>query len=273
MVTNVLRTYDKTIMKTVITHLIKPLLILLAAITFLSSCKKEKQPDPTPATTPTGTVILHLHSFVGLNEVAYDSIYTDLSGRKISLNMAQLYLSGIELQKADGSFYGLSNAKVLKTLENEEYILGTAPVGNYKSFRFKVGLDAGTNAADPSTNAALLNHTEMWFNTTAQPDGYVFMNVQGKVDTTAGGAGPDANMQNFVFKIGTNAHYKQVTMPDQPFSILQDQAQFVHMYIDYGKLFTGIDLHQPLMVGSVADNTSALSNAVTNNIPLIFNYE
>jgi hypothetical protein len=113
----------------------------------------------------------------------------------------------------------------------------------------------------------------MWFNTTAQPDGYVFLNAQGKIDTTAAGTGPDANMQNFVLKIGTNAHYKQVTMPDQAFSILQDQAQFVHMYVDYGKLFTGINLHQLLMVNSVADNSSALSDAVTNNISLIFNYE
>jgi len=249
--------------------------VLLVMLVF-ASCKKDKTPDPTPdpnEVTPTGTLMMHLHTYIGINEVdAYNIVYTNESDRKISLSMAQMYISGIELVKADGSIYSLSDVKVLKVFETETYFLADVPMGNYKSVKFKVGLDAATNGADPSTSA-LLNHAEMWMNTTAQPDGYVFLNAQGKIDTTADATGSVAQMQNFIFKIGTNAHYVQVNMPDQNFTILKDQVEYLHLYADYSKLFNGINLHQILSVSSVADNSTPMGNAVANNIPSIFSYE
>lgn len=253
----------------------KVALVLLMAV-FITACKKEK-PGPeqeNSSEVPKGTLMLHLHTYIWENEVdAFNIVYTDVDDRKMSLSFAQMYISGIELVKADGSIYPLEGVKILKLFETETYLLAEVPIGNYKSAKFKVGLDAATNSADPSTNTSLLNRPEMWFGTTAQPDGYVFINMQGKIDTTADASGTTAQMQPFNIKIGTGAHYKQVTMPDQPFTITKGNVEYLHMVADYRKLLNGVNLRQPLNVNSVTDNASALAGTIANNIPYIFHYE
>ncbi len=260
-------------------------LFLLIAVLFLAltSCKKKpKVEDPQPVAedpaVATGTYMMHLHIFIEDNEVyGYNIVYTNGSGRKISLSMSQLYISGIQLVKADGSTYDVTNKKILKTFETETYVIGTAPVGNYKSVRFKVGLDPTTNQMSPTTpsDSALLNKPAMWMSISAQPDGYVFFNLQGKIDTTYDASATIAQMQPFVYKIGTNANLKQISMPDKAYSIVKDQATYSHIYIDVMKLFSGIQLNQPanLSVTTVSANSMSTATTIVNNIPLMFRYE
>ncbi len=254
--------------------------MLIACTICFAFCKKDKVTDPnnngnnSPA-IPTGTLMLHLHTYLDDNEVdLYNIAYTTNAGRNISLSLTQLYISDIQLVKLDGSSYNFSGKKLLKVQEAETYLVGNVPVGNYKSIKFKVGLDAATNALNPSASAdsAILKKTEMWFGSTAQPDGYIFMNVQGAIDTSSDLSGTTVP---FVYKIGTNANYKQVTMPDKNFSIIKDQVEYGHIIIDYNKLFSGISLNQSinLLITTASANISAPATTVANNIPLMFRYE
>jgi hypothetical protein len=253
----------------------------LLIITCFSACKKKKADTPDlndPAKVPKGTFELHLHTYIDNNEVdAYNIAYTTDLGRKISLSTAQLYVTNIQLIRLDGSAFDFTGKKILKVLDQETYIIGEAPVGNYKSIRFKVGLDPGTNSFDPlkSADSAILNRPEMWFGGTAQPDGYIFMNVQGKIDTTADASGSLAQMQPFTYKIGTDANYRQISMPDKNFTIAEGQAEFGHILIDYNKLFAGIALNKPenLSVTSVSANSSTPATLIISNIPSMFMYE
>ncbi|MCC6601469.1 MAG: hypothetical protein IT223_12475 [Crocinitomicaceae bacterium] len=247
-------------------------LIIIAGI---FSCKKGDQELTETQQSPKGTLMFHLHSYLDMNEVdLYNIVYTTSSGRDISLSLAQMYISDIQLVKADGSTYSVSGKNVLKVFESETFEVGEVPVGNYKSVRFKVGLNPATNAVNPesSPDVAILNRPEMWFGTNAQPDGYVFLNVQGSIDTTALMTGTPVP---FVYKIGTNANYVQVTLPDNNFSIMEDQVQFVHLLADYYKLFEGIQLDQinHLFVESPADNSSVTALTIAANIPKIFRYD
>lgn len=251
--------------------------LLMGFIAF-SSCNKTPVPDDKPVVTPTGTFMFHLHTYIDNSEVdLYNITYTTLSGRKIALSMAQLYVSDIQLVKLDGSLVDVSGKKILKIFERETDVVGQVPVGNYKSIRFKVGLDAKTNALEPTTpsDSAVLNKPEMWFNKTAQPDGYVFMNLQGKIDTTANGTGTAAQMQPFSYKIGTNANYKQVLMGNKNFTVEDGKTIFGHIVIDYSKLFSGIDLSQKanLSVANAAANNSVIATKLVNNMSTMFIYE
>lgn len=221
----------------------------MAAGLIISSCKKkDSTTTPTTPTTPAnGTVMLHLHTNVDTNEVdTYGQVYVMSGGRKISVDIAQLYLSGIQLVKADGSTYDIGSLNLLKVMENEEYMLGSVPAGNYKSIKFNVGLTAATNSTTPAANDSTLNKPAMWFGSTAQPSGYVFVNFQGKIDTSTAANLPVAQMQSFMYKIGTDAHLKNVSMPNQNYSVVPNQTQFIHIVIDYSKLFTGYSLTTPL---------------------------
>ena len=112
----------------------------------------------------------------------------------------------------------------------------------------------------------------MWFGSTAQPDGYVFMNLQGKIDTSANLNKP---LVPFSYKIGTNANYKQVTMGVKNFTVEEGKAVFGHIIIDYNRLFNGVQLNQMgnLSVTTASANSSAIATKIANNIPSIFLYE
>ncbi len=244
--------------------------IAMAMIFILSSCGNK---DTVTPATPTGTFLFHLHTDIDSSEVAaYNTVYTTRSGRKISLSLAQLYISGIQLVKLDGSTVDLTGKKILKTFESEDILVGDAPVGNYKSVRFKVGLDATTNALNASKDSLLNSRQEMWFSSASQPDGYIFLNVQGTIDTSSTLNKP---LVPFVYKIGTNANYTQISMEDKNFTIVEGKAVFSHININYRNLFTGITLHQTgnLSVTTASANSSALALKIVNNISSMFSYE
>ena len=240
-----------------------------------TGCKKHDSGSVT--TVDSGKVEFHIHTYVADSEIdGYNTIYQMANGRKLSLSLAQFYISEIELIRTDGTTYPLTGKILLKTLEQEEYELGNVPVGTYKAVRFKIGLDAATNVL-PATANDVLNHSEMWFGSTAQPDGYTFLNAQGMIDTTTNANGTAAQMQPFDYRIGTSTHYVQVTLPDQttPYNVTKGNTEFVHLLFDYSQLFNGITLNNPanLMIMTKADNSSALSNSVSNNIPAAVRYE
>lgn len=253
---------------------------LALVITGITSCKKDKKDDTTPAssTTGNGTFMFHLHTYIDDTEVdGYNIVYPTTAGRNISLSLAQMYISNIQLVKLDGSTYDFGGKIILKTFEAETYVVGSAPAGNYKSIRFKVGLAAATNALTPaaSSDSTILNRPEMWFGPTAQPDGYVFLNLQGKIDTTSDMSGTVAQMQSFSYKIGTNANYKQVNMPDKNYTIIPGQVEYGHIEVSYNKLLNGIQLNQAanLSMNTAIDNSSTLAATLVNNIPGMFSYE
>ena len=140
------------------------LFLIAICVIASTSCKKTK-------TAATGTFYFHIHSNIDTNEVENASkLYADANGRHIGLSVAQFYISGIMLQNANGSMYTIPDAYILKDIDSEEYIMGTAPIGTYTSVMFNVGVDAAANATNPSSHAAssALSKATMWYGTTTQ---------------------------------------------------------------------------------------------------------
>lgn len=236
-----------------------------------SGCTK---PDSTTGMSP---LYLHLHTNIDTNEADYGTVYTMSNGRQMSLTKAQILISNIQLIRTDGSTYNVPNVVIRKEAAIEQYFVANIPSGTYKSIKFNVGLDATTNKITPTTTDSALNHSDMWFGSSAQPDGYIFVNAEGTIDTTAAGNGPVTAMQPFMYHIGTSAHLNTVTMPDHSpvYSFTTNQAQYVHIIIDYSKLFNGVQLNNSanLMIHTASDNTSTISNTVSSNILSMFSYE
>ena len=244
--------------------------LLFAGLITFSACKKD------PVDPGTGLLEFHLHNYLDKNEVVdYNTIYTTDTGRKISLSLAQLYLSHIQLVKADGSTYEVTGQKILKVQEEDVYSLGEIPAGDYKSIRFRVGFDATDNQLTPAANATL-NHAEMWFGNAFQPSaGYVFLHVQGMIDPTPNAMGTIAEMQPFEYKLGTTTNYVQVSLPEKTLTVARDRVNIIHLLADYAALFNGIDLAQPgnLSVLTAADNAIMPGTWITLNLADIFRYE
>jgi hypothetical protein len=282
---------------------IKLLSVLWIVIGILFSCKKTES-DPVPASvspkpleptnpitdsvakdttkplvpTKYGTLKFHLHTFVGETEVeGYTYHYSNEDGRKISLDLIQLYISEIELIKADRSSIKVPNVTLFKNLEELSYTVGQVPVGTYQSIRFSVGLPDSLNnieefSAQPS---AINNKSSMWFETSPKANRYVFFHLSGKIDTTADASGSVHQMQSFVFKIGGTEKKQIIQMPLSAFTIVENQSLYKHMYVDVNLLFRGLDLHKPesLRIESFADNSSDVAQIVFNNLSSVFKYE
>lgn len=259
------------------------ILSVLFVSLFLPSCNHPEDDASSTSTTgttdaPKGDLYFHLHTYIDNNEVdLYNTNYTADDGRKMSLQLAQLYISEIQLVKLDGSLVNIPNKHILMEREIATYKIGNVPVGNYKSVRFKIGLDSVTNGLSPlqSKDSVILNQPEMWFDATPQPSGYVFVTVKGKIDTSENADNTAAQMQPFEYKIGTNDHYTQINMPDKNYSVYQNQVSYLHVIVDYYKLLNGIALNNSanLSVTTVEDNSHQPATTIANNISLLFRFE
>jgi|ERR1019366_6291678 hypothetical protein len=240
----------------------------------VSSCKKK---DTTPAvvTVAKGTIGLHLHTNVDSNEVdVLGAPYVITGGRKITITTAQLYISNIHLVNLDGSTYSIPGIVIFKKMQNEVYIIDTVPSGNYQTIKFDIGLSAASNSTAPATTDTVLYQPTMWFGNPPQTSGgFIFVNLQGTIDTTTAANG--TTMVPFSYMIGTNANLRNITMPVQNFTISPNQVTYVHMIVDYYKLFNGIKLNNinNLTMNTISENGTALGTQLANNIPLMLRYE
>lgn len=258
----------------------KYLYIVLFAVS-AAACKPSKD-DPSSAANvvETAPLNLHLHTYIGENEVdGYDIPYTTREGRKMKLYTAQVFLSGIELVRRDGTTYAVGDTVILTNIIDQVYALGNVPVGNYRTVRFKAGILPVRNAQIPTATSGPLSDKSMWFSPTAQAGNYIFLNSSGQIDTSAAMVG---KMADFSYKIGTDAQLKQVVMPDKNYTVQPNATGYIHMLVDYSQLFNGVDLTDPANLSITTadqnfwpDNGQQWPIAVTvaDNIVHAFQYE
>lgn len=246
-------------------------IIFLLGLLYCFACESEVVNPPEPPVAK-GTFLFHLHNYIDLQEIdLYGIDNQTIEGRTISLDFTAMYISEIQLLKEDGSLYTIPGKILLKNFKDQTYEVAEVPVGKYKSVYFKVGLPPAVNALSPK-DSTFLNQPNMWWNGTAQSDGYIFMNVQGKIDTSADLSHPTVP---FAYKIGTNTNYVAVKMPEREFTIKEDTYFYGHIIVDYSKLFNGIALNKVsnLSIKTIAENASETAQKVVRNIPSMFIYE
>src|SRR4051812_43788138 len=108
------------------------------------SCSKKSTDEPSPEPSPVtkyGKITVHLHyAMEGEMIQEYgDNQVPQYAERKLTLDLAQVYLSKFELVKMDGSSVALLDTTLLKMIAPESYAITKVPVGKYKSIRFRVG--------------------------------------------------------------------------------------------------------------------------------------
>jgi hypothetical protein len=239
------------------------------------SCKKTDDAQTPAPPTPMGAISFHIHSNIDTSEVMLmpsgaGMPVKDASGRNIELDTAQFYISGITLKKADGTSLVVSKVYILKSIGKEDYMIGNVPAGNYTAVAFNVGIDAATNATLPSSYAATSvlspQKPSMWFNSS---QGYIFMNIQGRVDTSA----KNDHSVNFPisYKIGGNDLLKTVNLPARTLSVAANVNERIHLIADYAKLLNGLNFKTQNNV--TPGNNNALAVQMASQIPLMFKYE
>ncbi|MBS1584025.1 MAG: hypothetical protein JSS82_00550 [Bacteroidetes bacterium] len=203
---------------------------------FLSSCTKKNTFVPTQR----AAVIFHMHHYINDTHVGANTVAFDDSGRRYQLSVARFYISQITFHNADGTDWQSYGKHSLISLGQEEYLIDSVPVGNYKSISFVIGLDPTTNKTSPDqyeTGDVLGYQTpSMYF---GDGKGYIFMNVQGKADTSA--AQNAAVNVGFNFQVGTDNLSRTVNMSAHSFSLVAYQSQILDIKVDYSVFLQSLD--------------------------------
>ncbi|MCS6992026.1 MAG: hypothetical protein NZL95_09245 [Chitinophagales bacterium] len=229
-----------------------------------ASCKKDDHEETHEKVT------LHLHTMVGSKAADYTSTFTSESGRAFTLSDLRYYLSNFVLIKEDGSEVPIAGTVILASPNEHEWELGTAPSGHYSGIRFLVGLDSVTNHGDPSVypaNHPLAPQTPSihWsWNT-----GYIFMKIEGKVDTTLSATGtPNAD---FYYHIGLDQMAREVTIRDMHVHIEKGGENSFHVAFDLLKALKGVDMRTERATHTM-DNMM-LAQKIADNWPESFSAE
>lgn len=264
-------------MKTILKNTIIISLVIMA-VASATSCKKDTTTPAPAAPAATGLLAFHLHTNIDSTEADSGSVVLDhVTGMQYKLSLAQFYISGIKLKKSDGTYYTVNNVYILKNIVNEDYTVGNVPAGNYLSVSFNIGIDDATNQTNPAsydkTSSLSVQNPSMWFGSTSQ--GYIFLNLQGYVDTSAGNTG---SYVPFSYQLGTSSMLKAVTLPDQAFTISPGTTPtFVHMIADYGKLLEAVTTvfkaKNTSMYTATPWSNASVATQIADSIPKMFRYE
>lgn len=257
------------------------LLVPVIMLAVLFGCRKPASNTPVQK----AYFGLHLHTYVGPNLVntgdsVYQQWYQDANGRWMNITNAFVYFTNVGLlSTTTNQWVTLQGSIRLKRMEYEEYDLDSVPVDTYDNVRFTVGLGPQFNNNTPSyysttsglpANDSVLSQTEaaMYAGPPAS-NGYYFMYLTGKVDTSA------TNNRNHVFPFSYQlaGDTFQVSPPSaaqgNTFSILPNVpgAQLVHIIFDYGKLLQSFPITAPVNI------KSTVPTPVLDSIPGMFRYE
>ncbi len=254
-------------MKKIITN--NSLIALVVAMFFFAGCKKK---DTTTTPVKYGSLSFHIITNIATTVVDSGIVGVDASGIHFQMNLAEFYISDITLHATTGKSVDLSSVYLLKTLGKLDYFVDSIPVGEYSSISFNVGVAAAANAKLPTDNSAAsplyTQVPSMWFGSTTL--GYIFMNVQGKADTSAANTGT-VNYP-FTMQLGGNASLKTVNMPTLAFSVTENTAQTITVIADYGKLFQGITFGSLFPNPTTSYSNPGVCSQIANNIPTMFRY-
>ncbi|MDB5282713.1 MAG: hypothetical protein JWO06_1788 [Bacteroidota bacterium] len=242
---------------------LKPGVLFISIIAMLASCKKGAD---------TSLLTLRLHSNIDTAAIVTGTTYTNKMGRNISFSRTEYYLSNIQLTNTDGSLVPVSGI-VLVNSSTTDYTIGSVPIGNYKSISFDVGLNTN-NHDDPTAHTGndplAVQSPSMHFSTNTL--GYIFMAVEGLVDSTGAGT-PN---KPFSYLVGTDALLRPVTMGDHSvtpytaFAATSQKVMVVDLIADFGTFSKNVDMNANPVTNS--SDYPVVADSLAKNIPLMFRY-
>lgn len=260
-------------------HLLKLMIAPLmgAFIMAGTSCKKEgctdvdainydeDAKDDDGSCVYPASVQLNFEPMVGSQTFAFNTEYT-VNGRKVMFERAQFYVSSFGFMKG-GGYESLPNAYLLVHPGQTSYQLtGELAAGTYSGIKFAVGVDSLTNSTVepeswPAGHALSVNNPNYTY--WSWSSGYVFIRLEGKVDTTLAANGTPN--YPFVFHVGTNGMLRTVNL-SKTFTVEDGDNVSFDVHVDYAEMLAGIDLRTENETHTMNDmpTASAVANNATN---------
>tara|TARA_Y100000385_G_scaffold128012_1_gene133225 strand:+ start:176 stop:916 length:741 start_codon:yes stop_codon:yes gene_type:complete len=193
-------------------------LLLIFISLFILSCEKDKPIQPV---SELDYLTVNLQPFYGIDSLYLDSTYLTIEGYKIKFTDIRFFFTNIKNGDSvlnEASLYDFREAgKLLFRSQG-------SPI-DYNNLSALVGVDSSINHIDPSAfpNESVLNISNAGTMHWGWNPGYIFISVEGKVDTLANSS--STFDKNFSFHVGKDSY-----LGSKNFSALNWQAIQDHEY-------------------------------------------
>ncbi len=202
---------------------------ILFFMILVTSCKKDDV-NP-PATTYLTVEVFPMYSNLGSSSMELDSVYTTPEGYKVKFTDVKFYNSMLK-----NGVNNLIEASFFDFRGTGNFLLHTA--GDYTKFsslQGYIGVDSLLNHSDPSAfpNESPLNISNAGPMHWGWNPGYIFMNVEGKVDTIPDGIN---NLDHsFSFHIGTDAYRRDFSFSNLSWIKVSETERKLNLKLDLWK--------------------------------------
>lgn len=237
-----------------------------ATVLLFTSCKKDDV-----IVEALGQTTLSFDAKVGTTDFALNQNFT-IGTRTYKFDKLRYWISNVSLVDSKGTEYKVPNSYYLveetsavpvqdgaytyPANKREDVAIKDIPVGDYKTVKFSIGVDAAHNdnlslqAGELSQLNGMTNVSWMWHTS------YIFSSIGGTV--TEG-----ATTKTIKAETGLNTNYKSVSL-DLPSAIhvSSAKAKGVVFTVDVSKLFSSLDLITTPTIG--ASQATAMSQLATN---------
>jgi MbnP len=237
------------------------LLILTGILAFLMGCNKA---EPIPPNLDPELQLDFSFKVAGL-PLFYQQNYINATGQAYLFDQLQFYISKIEL--VGSNTQSLDSIVITPGPNNRTFDLGRVKPGTFNSIRFKIGLNATTNHSDPTqygNNSPLSNNHPDFAHWNIQ-DGYQFIKIEGKADTSATKKGIVNG--DMIYYIGADALLRTVQLKKQ--IIIKDGVNHtIELEVDFATLMNSLDFRLEAISQNSGSNT--LSLKIADKFPLLF---
>ena len=259
----------------ILLRMIRFIFILITCSFFIVSCKKEgctdsqannynpnANEDDGSCTYTSDILQLDIDPKYGAQSFYLDSVYQTTEGYLVKFTEIKFYIS--ELKNGIDT---LCKAALFDLRETDNFVFSSpGDFSQYQNLSGNIGIDSLINHSDPSTfdNESPLNISNAGLMHWGWNPGYIFINIQGKVDTLANGNNFD---HNFVFHVGTDSFKKTFALNNLVWTPMDNGSKLV-LKLDLNTFLNNngstIDLKQDFFTHSGSDDLVLTEKLATN---------
>jgi hypothetical protein len=209
--------------------MVKNSIWIFASILVLISCKK-KQPEPQPVDNYVKITVQPTYLNAGQQNVQLDSVYTTPEGYKVKFTDVKFYLTKLKngnFNLFESAFFDFRETGLLLAKTKADY-------AQFSSLQGYIGVDSVLNHSDPSAfpNDSPLNISNAGPMHWGWNPGYIFINLEGKVDTIPDGVN---NLDHsFSFHIGTDLYRRDFYFPTVTWQTISATEKVFSLKLDLG---------------------------------------
>lgn len=212
------------------------LTICVAAVAFLSACKKENNIE----TSEKGSFTLEFENVVNGDPLVLNSVsYKNANGDDYQISVFKYYVSNVSLTKSDGTTYNIPESYFLIDASNPLTFLNEIkdiPTGDYTKISFLIGVDKARNLAGAQTGALDPVNGMFW----TWNSGYIFVKLEGNSpQSTAANKSLTFHIGGIVDPNNTIRTFSTAFNPLNPLRIRTDKKPQLHFKANAASLFTG----------------------------------